>query len=219
MTTTRGRYAAARNPLPRRLLAVAAALTFLATLGLAGASAARADVAATVTTGYVSDPYYKGERFASSKICVQLKTSRTWLRDRVKEAVADWDDHTRLVMFVRQDCTGYNKITIRADYYGTGALCAGYRYVGCYRTVSRHWGQTPGGRWTYLVTRAEIRFNLSTLAPLSTARKDHTITHELGHNALRHVSKCGSVMRQDWSCLVRESGSLDRDAINRIYGQ
>jgi hypothetical protein len=69
------------------------------------------------------------------------------------------------------------------------------------------------------VTRAEIRFNLSTLAPLSTAREDHTITHELGHNALRHISTCGSVMRQDWSCLVRESGSLDRDAINRIYGQ
>jgi len=43
MTATRGRYAATRNPLPRRLLAVAALLAFLAALGLAGAQAVGLD--------------------------------------------------------------------------------------------------------------------------------------------------------------------------------
>jgi hypothetical protein len=211
----------------RRILLAIVTMSFFVTGFLPGiggaASAAPLDTSYINTdhSKYVTHPYYTGTRFKTTKICVQLKTSRTWLRDRVKEAVADWNDHTNLVMFVRTDCSSYGqRLYVKAAYYGKYDKCGGYTYYSCYSPGKRVWGKTSKGHSTYLITRATIKLNLSNFMSLSTAYRDSAITHEFGHVGLSHIPKCGdTVMRSDWKCFRRESGSIDRKAMNSIYSQ
>jgi hypothetical protein len=186
MTTTRGRYAAARSPLPRRLLAVVAALAFLATLGLAGASAARADVAAGVQAEY------GGERWPTNTkpICFTTNTisDRRWV-DTVNAAAKAWDAGTaNLKVIARPDCkaSGYTEyVKVYAKNYGRTPwkACGGTKnWRGCGLQGVRYWRQVPSdGPWTVNGWTWVYGYNQGIRLNSYYGVSMHTTLHEMGH--------------------------------------
>jgi hypothetical protein len=188
MTTTRGRYAATRNPLPRRLLAVTAALAFLATLGLAGASAARADT--TAVAGVQAE--YGGERWPTNTkpICFTTNTisDRRWV-DTVNAAAKAWDAGTaNLKVIARPDCkaSGYTEyVKVYAKNYGRTpwkACGETKNWRGCGLQGVRYWRQVPSdGPWTVNGWTWVYGYNQGIRLNSYYGVSMHTTLHEMGH--------------------------------------
>jgi hypothetical protein len=128
-------------------------------------------------------PYLVQYRQPDRTVCVQINTSRAWLRGKVKSAAWRFDTKTDLRMWVSSDCSG-NKIRVYAGYYG--------------RNGKRGWTRL----WIYsngVIARADAYINLSYDA---TGRAgDYVIDHEIAHGVLgtKHSSSCTSLMYPNWS--------------------
>jgi opacity protein-like surface antigen len=229
MTTTRGRYAATRNPLPRRLLAGAAALAFLAALALAGAQAARAD-------DTVSDPNYLGQRFYGTHLCVEDRTRSSTLQGAVRNAAADYNANTVLRVYYKRgtgSCVGYatkydQRIIVIDGYYGKTGWVGKHRHRGRYcdppagiNLECANWRQTIAGGWTKVNYRYRVVV-LNRSYSYGSWGWDHIATHEIGHAVgLDHRwDTCGSVMSQITECKwISYLSTADRRTVNNIYGQ
>jgi hypothetical protein len=148
-------------------------------------------------------PYLVQYRQPDRTVCVQINTSRTWLRDKVKNAAYQFDSRTDLRMWVSSDCSG-NKIRVYAGSYG--------------KNGKRGWTNM----WVYsngVIARADVYINLSYDA---TGRAGtYAIRHEIAHGVLgtKHSSSCYSLMAPSWtySCDVYWLTSDVIKAVNYTY--
>jgi hypothetical protein len=160
-----------------RRIALALALVLAGTLLAAPPSTA-------VPLATSDRPYLAQYRQPDRTVCIQIKTSRTWLLNKVKSAEAHIDSKTDISTWVSSSCSG-NKIKIYAGYYGKS-----------WKNYSR--ASTTLWISNGVITRAETYINLSYYAGGTAG--DYAIRHEIVHGLLgtRHGS-CGSLAYYKWS--------------------
>lgn len=130
-------------------------------------------------------PYLAQWRQPDRTVCVEIKTSRTWLLNKVKSAESAIDSKTDISTWVSSSCSG-NKIKIYAGYYGK----SWYNYS---RGLAKLWVSNG------VITRAEVYINLSYYA--GGRAGDKVIREEIIHGLIgsRHSSSCNSLMYTSWS--------------------
>jgi hypothetical protein len=156
---------------------------------------------ATVPAESADRPYLAQYRQPDNTVCVQIKTSRTWLLNKVKSAESHIDGKTDIRMWVSSDCSG-NKIRIYAGYYGKS-------WQNYSREITKLWVYSNG-----VIARADVYINLSYYTGGTAG--DYAIRHGIIHGLIgtRHGS-CGSIMYRKWSGGCARS-YITKDAISAI---